>query len=164
MCNLYSVVSCYFKCVTFCLESFIFEMAEKRDNFSAPDEPSDSVVPSVQRADFSEQVSAVKLSLCNIQGNFQRLVAMQTCAVTADNLGINSNFSDVSGPSSGSGVPPFIALSSEIFSSTSQWQGISPNSAINALDVTLPVSISKGLAKFIFSIGFDPVICTRPLY
>ena len=60
---------------------------------------------------------------------------MQTHSVTADNSGINSHFSDVSGPSLCSSVPPFITVSSGIFSSTSQSQGISTNSATNTLDV-----------------------------
>ena len=111
-------------------------MAEQRDNLSASDGSSNSGVPSVRSVDVSERVSALEISLSSIQSNLQRLVGMQTHSVTADNSGINSQFSEVPGPSLGSSVPPFITVSSGIFSSTSQNQGFFfTNAAINALDV-----------------------------
>ena len=113
-------------------------MAEQRDNLSASDGSSNSGVPSVRSVNVSERVSALEISLSSIQSNLQRLVGMQTHSVTADNSGINSQFSEVPGPSLGSSVPPFITVSSGIFSSTSQNQGFFfffTNAAINALDV-----------------------------
>ena len=90
-------------------------MAEQRDNLSASDGSSNSGVPSVRSVDVSERVSALEISLSSIQSNLQRLVGMQTHSVTADNSGINSQFSEVPGPSLGSSVPPFITVSSGIF-------------------------------------------------
>ena len=43
----------------FCLRFFIFKMAEQRDNLSASDGSSNSVVPSVQSVDISVRVSAL---------------------------------------------------------------------------------------------------------
>ena len=155
----------------FCLRFFIFEMAEQRDYLSASDGSSNSVVPSVQSVDISERVSALEISLSSIQSNLQRLVGMQTHSVTADNSGINSHVSDVPGPSSSSSVPPFLTVSAGNFSSTSQSQGISTNSAINALDVNFACSsatpslvLPKDWLSVSFSIVFDSVICTRPHY